>query len=113
MSRAVDVIPYETLQQPLSPFFLDYLAGGAKVAPFLRPGGFELDAVASAAAAAGDADRRVVAQALARQQEGRGASEAAANTRSDRATGRRGDVLTGPCSAPRVKRMSDVTDVTR
>ena len=79
MSRAVDVIPYETLQQPLSPFFLDYLAGGAKVAPFLRPGGFELDAVASAAAAAGDADRRVVAQALARQQEGRGASEATAS----------------------------------
>ena len=38
MSRAVDVVPYETLQQPLSPFFLDYLAGRAKVAPFLRPG---------------------------------------------------------------------------
>jgi uncharacterized protein YllA (UPF0747 family) len=78
MSRAVDVVPYETLQQPLSPFFLDYLAGRAKVAPFLRPGGFEPDAIASAAQAVGDADRTAVAQALARQQEARGAQEAAA-----------------------------------
>jgi bacillithiol synthase len=77
MSRAVDVVPYETLQQPLSPFFLDYLAGRAKVAPFLRPGGFEENAIASAAQAVGDADRTAVAQALVRQQETRGATEAA------------------------------------
>jgi bacillithiol biosynthesis cysteine-adding enzyme BshC len=79
MSRAVDVIPYETLQQPLSPFFLDYLAGRPKVAPFLRPGGFELDAIAAAAETAGGVDRKAVAMALGRQQEARGAKEAAAS----------------------------------
>jgi len=81
MSRAVDVIPYESLQQPLSPFFLDYLAGREKVAAFLRPGGFELDAIAAAAQAAAGADRKAVADALARQQEARGSKEAAERAR--------------------------------
>ena len=89
MSRAVDVIPYETLQQPLSPLFLDYLAGRERVAPFLRPGGFELDAIADAAGATAGGSRSMasVADALAQQQRSRGASQAADSARKLAAPG--------------------------
>jgi bacillithiol biosynthesis cysteine-adding enzyme BshC len=83
MSRAVDVVPYEDLHQPLSPLFLDYLAGRDGVRRFLRLGGFDLAAIADAAAATTAATRPIgeVAEALARQQEARGAKAAAEQAR--------------------------------
>ena len=79
MSRAVDVVPYETLQQPLSPFFLDYLAGRERVAPFLRPGRIRArrDRGRRHGGGSGSATA-AVAEALARQQEARGSAQAAA-----------------------------------
>ncbi len=73
------IIPYDALQQPLSPLFLDYLAGAERVAPFLPAGGFELGAIAGAAERSQLANRPIakVAEALRRQQAARGASRAA------------------------------------
>ncbi len=79
MRHAVDIIPYEALQQPLSPLFLDYLAGAERAAPFLPSAGFELPAIAGAAERTLAARRPIVevAEALRRQQAARGASRAA------------------------------------
>jgi bacillithiol biosynthesis cysteine-adding enzyme BshC len=84
MRQAVGIVPYEALQQPLSPLFLDYLAGSDRARPFLPPDGFELGAIAGAAKRAAGLDRptRAVAEALARQQEARGAVRAAERARA-------------------------------
>ena len=76
---AADVVAYDALHQPLSPLFLDYLAGRAGASPFLGPGGFDLAAVAAAAERSAGLERPMaaVAEALARQQEARGAPRAA------------------------------------
>ena len=78
-----DVLPFETLHQPVSPLFLDYLAGRSRVAPFLGEAGFGLDAIQGAAerTVAHSRQRETVAGALARQQEERGAERAAARAR--------------------------------
>jgi bacillithiol biosynthesis cysteine-adding enzyme BshC len=80
---AAEVVPFETLHQPLSPLFLDYLAGQPKVAPFLGDAGFDLDAIAAAAerTVSYARARETVATALARQQEERGAERAALRAR--------------------------------
>jgi bacillithiol synthase len=79
---AVELIPYQTLHQPLSPLFLDYLAGREGVRPFLGSS-FDVQAAAAAAERAQTFARpvREVADALARQQEARGAGTAAAQAR--------------------------------
>jgi bacillithiol biosynthesis cysteine-adding enzyme BshC len=73
------VLPFEAFHQPLSPLFLDYLAGRPAVAPFLGQGGVGLDTLAAAAerSVGLKRDREAVAGALARQQERRGARDAA------------------------------------
>jgi bacillithiol biosynthesis cysteine-adding enzyme BshC len=77
------VVPYEALQQPLSPLFLDYLAGHERARPFLPAEGFELPAIAAAASRAAGLPRPgAVAEALARQQEARGSAKAAARARA-------------------------------
>ena len=75
----VEVVPYESLHQPLSPLFLDYLSGREGARPFLGPDGFDLAAISAAAerAAALERPRAAVAEALVRQQEARGATRAA------------------------------------
>jgi bacillithiol biosynthesis cysteine-adding enzyme BshC len=85
----VEVIPYEAFHQPLSPLFRDYLAGRPGVLPFFGAVGFDLDAIAEAAGRteALARPREVVAEALARQQEGRGASRAAERARTLREPG--------------------------
>jgi bacillithiol biosynthesis cysteine-adding enzyme BshC len=82
--RTVDVVAYEALHQPLSPLFLDYLSGREGARPFLGSGGFDLDAVAEAAERAVGLERPMAAaaEALARQQEGRGARRAAERARA-------------------------------
>ncbi|HUL76872.1 MAG TPA: bacillithiol biosynthesis cysteine-adding enzyme BshC [Vicinamibacteria bacterium] len=81
--KAVDVIAYDALHQPLSPLFLDYLAGSGRVRPFLGPGALDLADVASAAERTAAFERPLapVAEALARQQERRGAGRAAERAR--------------------------------
>jgi bacillithiol synthase len=81
---AAEVVAYDALHQPLSPLFLDYLAGRAGASPFLGPEGFDLAAVAAAAERSAALERPMpaVAAALARQQEARGAQRAAARARS-------------------------------
>jgi len=80
---AVEVIAYETLHQPLSPLFLDYLAGREGARPFLGRG-FDLQAAGAAAERALTLARpaKEVAEALGRQQESRGAIRAAERARS-------------------------------
>jgi hypothetical protein len=84
MHEAVGVVPYEALQQPLSPLFLDYLAGHERARPFLRADGFELGAITAAAERAIGAERQagVAAEALARQQEAMGSARAAERARA-------------------------------
>ncbi len=84
MRQPAGIIPYEALQQPLSPLFLDYLAGRERAAAFLPPEGFELAAIASAAEKAQVLNRPMaaVAEALARQQQARGAAAAAERARA-------------------------------
>lgn len=84
MRQAVGIVPYEELQQPLSPLYLDYLAGSPRLDPFLPAGGFELAGIASAAERTGGLERPLsaVAEALARQQEARGAPAAARRARA-------------------------------
>ena len=81
---AAEVVAYDALHQPLSPLFLDYLAGRAGASPFLGPDGFDLAAVAAAAQRSADFERPMsaVAGALARQQEARGAPRAAERARA-------------------------------
>jgi len=83
-ARAAEVVPFEALHQPLSPLFLDYLAGRPAVAPFLRPDGLSLEGLVGAAAAAGERSgpRAGVAEALVRQQRERGAERAAEAARA-------------------------------
>jgi bacillithiol biosynthesis cysteine-adding enzyme BshC len=80
---SAEVVPFEALHQPLSPLFLDYLAGRPRVAPFLGGAGFGLDALREAAnaSAAHPRPRDTVVFALVRQQETRGAKRAAARAR--------------------------------
>ncbi len=80
---SAEVVPFEALHQPLSRLFLDYLAGRPRVAPFLGGTGFGLDALTEAAQASAvhPRPREVVATALVRQQEKRGAERAAARAR--------------------------------
>jgi bacillithiol synthase len=80
---AAEVVAYDALHQPLSPLFLDYLAGRPGASPFLGPEGFDLPAVAAAAerSAAFERPMAAVAAALARQQEARGARGAAERAR--------------------------------
>jgi bacillithiol synthase len=74
-----ETFSYESLGQPLSPLFLDYLAGRERVFPFLGRDGFDLEAIARA----GERTLRLpraradVARALVRQQQARGAELAA------------------------------------
>ncbi len=84
MRQPAGLIPYEALQQPLSPLFLDYLAGRERAAAFLPAEGFELPAIASAAERAQRFPRPMaaVAGALAVQQEARGAVLAAGRARA-------------------------------
>ncbi len=81
---AAEVVAYDAIHQPLSPLFLDYLAGRAGAFPFLGPEGFDLPAVAAAAGRSATFERPMpaVAGALARQQEARGARRAAERARS-------------------------------
>jgi bacillithiol biosynthesis cysteine-adding enzyme BshC len=84
MRQPVGIIPYEALQQPVSPLFLDYLAGRERASAFLPRDGFELAAIASAAERTQGLARPMaaVADALARQQEARGAQAAAQRARA-------------------------------
>ena len=84
MRQPVGIIPYEALQQPLSPLFLDYLAGREKAGGFLPGDGFELSAIASAAERTRSLERPMaaVAEALARQQQARGSEVAAERARA-------------------------------
>ncbi len=81
---AVEVVAYDALHQPLSPLFLDYLAGRKGASPFLGPDGFDLTAITAAArrSAAFERPTSAVAGALARQQETRGAHRAAERARA-------------------------------
>src|SRR5512134_1961002 len=89
MRQPPGIIPYEALRQPLSPLFLDYLAGEERAGAFLPRGGFELSSIAAAAARAHGLERPMaaVAEALARQQEGRGSRVAAGRARELAAAG--------------------------
>jgi bacillithiol biosynthesis cysteine-adding enzyme BshC len=84
MPATWEIVSYESLHQPLSPFFLDYLAGRTGPAPFLGDTGFDLGAIAAAAEAALRLERPAAAAAsvLARQQEARGAPRAADRARA-------------------------------
>jgi len=84
MRQPVGIIPYEALQQPVSPLFLDYLAGGERASAFLPRDGFELAAIASAAERTLGLARPMaaVADALARQQQARGSQAAAERARA-------------------------------
>jgi bacillithiol biosynthesis cysteine-adding enzyme BshC len=78
--RAAFVIDLGALQQPLSPLYRHYLDGSSGAATFYDGGRWDIEAVSAAAdrAAAVDRPRGIIAAALVRQQESRGASEAAA-----------------------------------
>jgi bacillithiol biosynthesis cysteine-adding enzyme BshC len=82
--RNLDVVAYRALHQPLSPLFLDYLSGSEAVRPFLGPARLDLAGVAEGAERALRLDRPMgaVAEALARQQEARGAKGAAERARA-------------------------------
>ena len=101
MRQPVGIIPYEALQQPLSPLFLDYLAGREKAGGFLPGDGFELAAIASAAERTRGLERPMaaVAEALARQQQARGSAGRGRTGASAREPGgdRRGH---GPAGRP-------------
>jgi len=94
--RPPTIIEYGAFQQPPSPLFRDYLLGSDRVAPFYDGGRWDLDALAKAAGASLDLPRRreELAGALVRQQEGRGASEAARRAR-ELADGSATAVVTG------------------
>lgn len=80
---AREILAYASLGQPLSPLFLDYLAGRETVVPFLGKSGLSLDAIERAAEVSAAHARPVglVASALARQQLARSAGAAAENAR--------------------------------
>jgi bacillithiol biosynthesis cysteine-adding enzyme BshC len=77
--RAPLILDYGAFPQPPNPLFRDYLAGSERARPFYA-GGWGLADLARAAdrASAHPRDRERLARALVRQQESRGAPEAAA-----------------------------------
>src|SRR5512143_253761 len=77
--NARETLAFESLDQPLSPLFLDYLAGRERAAAFLGSEGFDLAASDRAAdrALALERPRAAVAEALVRQQRARSAERAA------------------------------------
>jgi len=84
LEKPPEVLAYDALHQPLSPLFLHYLSGQEGSRRFLGPGGIDLAAIAGAAERAGALERptAAVAEALARQQEARGAGRAAERARA-------------------------------
>ncbi|HXY40916.1 MAG TPA: bacillithiol biosynthesis BshC, partial [Vicinamibacteria bacterium] len=81
---ASETLAYESLDQPLSPLFLDYLSGRERALPFLGKGGFGLDAILAAAERTAGAThpRAEVARALVRQQEARSSPAAVERARA-------------------------------
>jgi bacillithiol biosynthesis cysteine-adding enzyme BshC len=77
-SRSTEILPFDALHQPLSPLFLDYLAGRPALRPFLGPPALDLAALSEAAARteAHARPRETLVTALVRQQEARGAPRA-------------------------------------
>lgn len=93
--RPPTIVEYGAFQQPPSRLFRDYLVGSDRAAPFYEGGRWDLDALDASAGAAGDTARRgEAAEALARQQDGRGATVAAARAR-ELAGGRAAAIVTG------------------
>lgn len=78
------VLPFEAFHQPLSPLYLDYLAGRPPATPFLGEVGLDLDVLARAADRAVTLPRagKEVSEALERQQRERGAARAAEAARA-------------------------------
>ena len=95
--RPPTIVEYGAFQQPPSALFRDYLLGCDRAAPFYEGGRWDLDALAGAARATAALPRRGqdLADALVRQQEGRGARAAAGRARQ-LADGRATAVVTGP-----------------
>jgi len=81
---AHETLTYESLDQPLSPLFLDYLSGRERALPFLGSDGFGLDAILGAAERTAGAShpRSEVARVLVRQQEARSSPAAAERARA-------------------------------
>jgi bacillithiol biosynthesis cysteine-adding enzyme BshC len=94
--RPPTIVEYGAFQQPPSPLFRDYLLGSDRVAPFYDGGRWDLDALARAADASLALPRRrdELADALVRQQEGRGAAQASRRAR-ELADGRATALVTG------------------
>src|SRR5688572_11005182 len=94
--RPPTIVEYGAFQQPPSALFRDYLSGSAQIAPFYDGGRWDLEAVAAAADRSLALPRRrpELAEALARQQEGRGAGVAARRAR-ELGDGRATAVVTG------------------
>ena len=94
--RPPTIVEYGAFQQPPSALFRDYLLGCDRAAPFYEGGRWDLDALAGAARATAALPRRGqdLADALVRQQEGRGARAAAGRARQ-LADGRATAVVTG------------------
>ena len=87
--RAPQVIGYRSFQQPLSPLFVDYIDGRPEAGRVLGSGRWDLAAVQDAADRSAQLARplEAVTDAIVRQQEARGAAEAAAGARSLREPG--------------------------
>jgi bacillithiol biosynthesis cysteine-adding enzyme BshC len=84
MSGSAKVLPYGTFPHPPSPLFRDYLDGAPGVRPFyVEDGRWDDEALVASVGRVRAAARpqAAVAEALARQQEERGAQAAAANAR--------------------------------
>src|SRR5688500_6739416 len=93
--RPPTIVEYGAFQQPPSPLFRDYLLGSDRAAPFYDGGRWDLDALDRSAGARTDLSRRQEASdALARQQDGRGAAGAAGRAR-ELADGRASAIVTG------------------
>jgi bacillithiol biosynthesis cysteine-adding enzyme BshC len=104
-ARPTGVLDYGAFRQPVSQLFCDYLGGRPAAAPFYAGGHWDLDAVlASCERTLGlSRDTRTLADALARQQESRGAARAAARAEELAApgataivTGQQAGLLGGP-----------------
>jgi bacillithiol biosynthesis cysteine-adding enzyme BshC len=95
-ARPPTIFEYGAFQQPPSPLFRDYLLGSDRVAPFYDGGRWDLDALSAAGGATLDLPhrRQELADALVRQQEGRGAAAAVRRAR-ELADGRAIAVVTG------------------
>lgn len=82
-ARPTAVVDYGVFQNPPSPLFRDYLTGAAGAARFYDGGRWDAEGLLASAdrALRLKRDHGAVSRALAAQQEGRGASEAAARAR--------------------------------